>query len=101
MAHRDPEKERWIRRMDKLFPLDPDAPAGSAAVVRSGKPELIPDIPAEFLEQVATSPEHLEVLREAGFTPAYVVPLIARGRTLGALALAAAATFGRRRSEEH
>ena len=96
MVHRDPGKERWIREFDRAFPLDPDAPAGSPAVIRSGKPEVMEEIPAEMLESVAQSPRHLEVLNEAGFTSACVVPLIARGHTLGDIALATDATSGRR-----
>lgn len=96
MVHRDPAKERWIRELDKRFPLDPESEVGSPAVIRSGRPEVIEDIPDEFLVAAASSPEHLEVLREVGFTSACIVPLIARGRTLGDLALATDATSGRR-----
>ena len=96
MVHRDPARARWNHELDKRFPLDPDSPVGSPAVIRSGEPELIEDIPPEFLEAAATSPEHLEVLREAGFTSACIVPLIARGRTLGDVALATDAGSGRR-----
>ena len=99
MAHRDQEKERWVRAIDREFPLDPASPVGSPAVIRSGRPELLPEIPDALLEQAASSPEHLRALREAGFTSACIVPLVARGRVLGDIALATDAVSGRRLTE--
>jgi hypothetical protein len=100
MAHRDESKTSWMLELDRRFPLDPDSPVGSPAVIRTGEPELIEDIPDEFLVAAASSPEHLEILRELGFTSACIVPLIARGRTLGDVALATDATSGRRLSRD-
>ena len=100
MAHRDPEKEQWIRAIEQRFPLDPDSPVGSPAVIRSGEPEVLDDIPDEMLQAAAQSPEHLEVLRAAGFRSMCIVPLTARGRTLGDIALATDAASGRRLSAE-
>jgi PAS domain S-box-containing protein len=100
MLHRDPAKERWVREFDRRYPLDPDATVGSPAVIRTGRPEVMPDIPGEFLEIVAQDEEHLRLLREVGFTSALVVPLIARGRTLGDIALATDAASDRRLSAE-
>src|SRR5262249_28078092 len=41
----------------------------------------------EFLQQTARGPENLRVLRELGMASAIVVPMKARGRTLGAVML--------------
>ena len=90
MAHADPAKEALVREYDRRYPIDPDAPEGSAKVLRTGKPELMKDIPDEVLEVVAQDPEHLRILRDLGFRSAMVVPLRARGRILGCLALASA-----------
>jgi serine phosphatase RsbU (regulator of sigma subunit) len=89
-----------MRELDRRFPLDPDSPVGSPAVIRNGRPELIPEIPDEWLVQAATSDEHLRILRELGFTSAAIVPLIARGRVLGDIALATDAESGRRLTAE-
>ena len=96
MAHRDPSKHRWMLELDQRFPLDPDAPVGSPAVIRSGEPEVMEDLPDEFLVAAAQSPEHLQILRELGFASVCIVPLTARGRTLGDIALATERASGRR-----
>ena len=99
MAHSDPAKEELVREFDKRYPIDPDAPEGSAKVIRTGEPELIKDLPDEMLEAVAQDDEHLRFMRGLGFRSAMVVPLRARGHLLGDLALAAAES-GRRYDEE-
>jgi serine phosphatase RsbU (regulator of sigma subunit) len=94
-AHRDPSKTLAAREFDRRYPIDPAAPAGSAKVVRTGEPELIADISDEFLQQVAQDEEHLRLLRDIGFRSACVVPLVARGRILGDLAMATDGASGR------
>ena len=64
-----------------------DEPEGTARVVRTGEPVLYRRISAELLETTASDPGQLEVLRQLGMASAMVVPMKARGRTLGALML--------------
>jgi len=90
MAHTDLSKEALVREFSRRYPVDPDAAEGSAKVIRTGRPELMKEIPDEMLEAVAEDPEQLRILRELGFCSAMVVPLRARGRTLGAIALVSA-----------
>jgi PAS domain S-box-containing protein len=87
LAHRDPEKERWARELSERYAVNPDAAYGSAEVMRTGEPILMPDIPPALLEQAVTDDEHRRVLNAVGFRSACIVPLIARGRTLGTIAL--------------
>jgi PAS domain S-box-containing protein len=87
VVHRDPAKEVWARRSRDRHPPDPEEPEGSARVVRTGEPILYRSITDEFLAETAQGPENLEVLRELGTASAMVVPMKARGRTLGALML--------------
>lgn len=95
VAHPDPAKERIARELERRFPPDPDAPTGVPHVLRTGEPELVPDIPDELLEGAARSPEHLRLLRELELRSYIITPLTARGRTLGALTLVQAES-GRR-----
>jgi PAS domain S-box-containing protein len=90
VAHVDPEKVVWADELERSFPLDPDAPRGTAAVIRTGRSEFYPEISDELLRQAAIDEEHLEILRQVGFTSAMIVPLTSRDRTLGAIALASA-----------
>jgi PAS domain S-box-containing protein len=89
-THVDPEKIHWARRLSERYPPNPDAPSGSPNVIRTGKPELYSEIPDELLTQSAVDEEHLRLMRELGLKSAMVVPLIARGRILGALTLISA-----------
>jgi PAS domain S-box-containing protein len=95
IAHRDPDRERWARELAERYPLDPDAPYGSAKVIRTGEAELIPNVTDDLLAAAAVDAEQLEILHKVGFGSAMVVPMRARGRVLGDIALASAES-GRR-----
>ena len=99
MAHRDPSKHGFVAEYDRRYPLDPDAPAGSARVIRTGEAELMSDIPDEFLATVAQDDEQLRLLREVGFRSAMIVPLRGATGVIGDLALASAES-ARRYDEE-
>ena len=98
MAHADPEKIRWAYELNKRYPPDPTAPTGVYNVLRTGSPELYAEIPEAMLEAGARDAEHLKIIRELGIKSAIVVPLIAHGRTLGALTLISSES-GRRYGE--
>jgi PAS domain S-box-containing protein len=98
VAHADPARVEWARELSRRFPPDPRARTGTAAVVRTGQPELFPEITDEMLVASARDAEHLRIARELGLRSAMTVPLTARGRTLGALSLLSA-ELGRRYNE--
>ena len=56
--------------------------------MRSGKAKIYTDIPDSMLIALAQDAEHFKILQELGLASAMVVPLIARGRTLGAMTFA-------------
>lgn len=87
VSHRDEAKIKWARDLNKLYPPDYSAPGGVGKVIRSGKPELYPEITDEMLVSAARDAEHLAITRELQIRSALIVPMIARGRTLGALTL--------------
>ncbi len=64
---------------------DPNAPRGVAAVIRTGTPEFVPDLPADVSEAEHFQSEQLEIMRQLGVKSALVVPLVARDRILGAI----------------
>lgn len=91
VAHQDPAKIEWARELQERYPPDPDAPYGVPNVLRTGEPEFTPTIPDELLvEATAGDREFLAILRALGLRSLICVPLVARGRTLGALTLVAA-----------
>jgi PAS domain S-box-containing protein len=95
VAAADPELERVAAAMVERYPPRPDAPVGAAAAIRTGRSELIREIPDELLERAAVDEEQLAFLRRLGMCSGMTVPLRARGRTIGALTLVAAES-GRR-----
>lgn len=56
-------------------------------VVRSGTPILIAEVTEQMLIEAARDQEQLEFLREMQLQSGIVVPLLVRGRTLGAISL--------------
>ncbi len=54
-------------------------------VIRTARTQLIPEIPDELLRRFARDAAHLEGLRAFGLRSLLIVPLTARGRTLGAI----------------
>lgn len=87
VAHADPEKVTYVEQLQRRYPSDPDAGGGAIAVARSGKPVLLTDIPDELLTEAAVDDTHLQLIRAIGMRSAVVVPLVVRGRSLGALTL--------------
>jgi PAS domain S-box-containing protein len=88
-AHPDPAMERLAEELNERYPPDPEAPTGVPQVLRTGEPELVPEIPEGLLEAAAHDEQHLKIIRELQLRSYMVVPLIARGRTLGALTFVA------------
>jgi PAS domain S-box-containing protein len=89
-AHAGQAKLELLREINRRYPTGLDAAHSYALVVQTGEPELIPEITDTQLADVARDEEHLEMLRELGLKSTLCVPLIARGRTLGAITFATA-----------
>jgi len=98
VAHPDPEKERLARELEERYPTDPDAPVGLPRVLRTGEAELMTEIPESLLEESTRDEEHLRIVRELQLRSYMVVPLVSRGRTLGAISFVSAES-GRRYEE--
>jgi signal transduction histidine kinase len=64
-------------------------------VIRTGRSELYPVVDDAVLSRAIADPAQLRLARELGMTSAMIVPLSARGRTLGAITFIAAES-GRR-----
>jgi serine phosphatase RsbU (regulator of sigma subunit) len=86
-AHRDPsrraELERYVRSMVAVMTDQ----AGARVVTTTGRPMVMPVIDWEHVEQALPEPAVREALARLGAASGTVVPLVARGQTLGALGL--------------
>ncbi|MGE5608611.1 MAG: histidine kinase dimerization/phospho-acceptor domain-containing protein, partial [Bacillota bacterium] len=95
IAHKDPQKAQLAQELERLYPMNLDAPRGLPYVLRTGRSKLYPEVADRALQSIARDPRHLAMLRELGLTSAMIVPLIARGHALGGIRLAIAES-GRR-----
>jgi signal transduction histidine kinase len=97
VAHSRPEMVRLAHELLGRYPIDLDAPFGTGKVLRTGAPELNPDIPDAALVAVAQDDAHLAALRQIGFRSSLSVPLVdpGDGRAVAVLSLVSAES-GRR-----
>jgi serine phosphatase RsbU (regulator of sigma subunit) len=87
VAHLDPAKVAFVEELERRYPPDPDASGGAIEVARTRVAVVMSDVPDELLVASAQDETHLELLRAIGLRSAIVVPLLTRGRSLGALTL--------------
>jgi PAS domain S-box-containing protein len=85
--HRDADRMALAEELAALYPTDWTADRGTAGVLKTGIPLMIPRITDEMLAAGAQDPEHLALMRLLRFSAIIIVPLVARGRTLGVLTL--------------
>ncbi|MEO6418842.1 MAG: ATP-binding protein, partial [Polyangiaceae bacterium] len=85
VTHVDPAKVAMAESLGKRYPPDPNAITGVPNVLRTGRSELYTEIPQSLLAAGAVDAEHLRLILELRLESAMVVPLVARGRTLGAM----------------
>ncbi len=86
VAGADPEMAERLERIRRDKPLDPNGEHPVAQVLRLNQPLVWRDLKApEVIDKVSQGSEHLQLMEDAGYNSAAVVPLVARGRTLGAL----------------
>jgi serine phosphatase RsbU (regulator of sigma subunit) len=65
-----------------------DEPSDVSAVIDSGIAEIVPDVTPTMLEADFPDPERRSIVSELGLRSTMIVPLVARGRALGAITFA-------------
>jgi signal transduction histidine kinase len=86
-AHREPDKVPLVHELSRLRPPDLTSPGGISEVLRTGKPVFLPEVTDAMLPGIVRIPEQLGIARQLGVSAGLIVPLGARGRTLGAVSL--------------
>jgi PAS domain S-box-containing protein len=99
LAHEDPAMIEKAEQLRERYPPDPHSEQGVPRVLRTGRPELYAEIPEEMVRAAAVDEEHWRLISEFGMRSAMVVPMIAQGRTVGALSFVSGAS-GRRFDEQ-
>jgi PAS domain S-box-containing protein len=88
VAHAQPERQPSLESLVRSLQLTTNAEHGVGRVVRTGEPEFLPEIPDEVLQSAAPDQQTLEELRALDIGSAITLPLVSRGRTVGAVAIA-------------
>ncbi|WP_437536984.1 GAF domain-containing protein [Sorangium sp. So ce726] len=94
-AHKDPMKEPLLAELQRRYPPHWDSPHPATTVLRTGEPLLFPELSDERLRELAVNEEHLRFGRELEARSSIIVPLVARGQTVGVLSAVSSAP-GRR-----
>jgi PAS domain S-box-containing protein len=84
LAHVDPDRVAIAREFRRRRPPDIKSPTGIGHVIASGEPELIPELTEDMLAAIE-DPEVLQLVEDLQLHSVMIVPLRARGRTLGAM----------------
>ncbi len=87
VAHADAEREDELRQQFTNFHFDWNRPHPAIAALRSGKPQLVPNIDEQGLELFGSTPEQAELLKQFDFKSGICLPLLTRNTTIGTVAL--------------
>jgi signal transduction histidine kinase/ActR/RegA family two-component response regulator len=86
-AHADPAKQAAMATYLTSFPPDRHKRGPMISETDAGRSVFLPVVEDAQLVEFSQDEEHLAVLRELGVTSLIVAPLIARGRSIGALSM--------------
>jgi PAS domain S-box-containing protein len=86
VAHVDPEKVAIAQELRRQRPPGLSSPTGIGHVIATGRTEVVPEITEEMIAAI-DDPKFANLVRELRLRSALIVPLSARGRTLGAMTL--------------
>ncbi len=98
IAHGDEERKRIAAEYLRLYPLHLDSPRGVGAVIRTGRPFLLPGVPRWVYDRAAGDAARIELLRALDLRSIMIVPVETAGTRFGALSLVQAES-GRRFDE--
>ena len=98
-AHAEEEKEDLLERLKEHRRFGEGDPGNTAEVLRTGRSVLIPDLPDATSYERELEGEHLEIVNRLEPRSVMCVPLLARGKTRGAITLVSS-RLDRRYDEE-
>jgi signal transduction histidine kinase/CheY-like chemotaxis protein len=88
-AHINPEKDEMLADMLSKFPLDWDSNTATVRALRTGKPQLMEELPEPLLSSFTQTEEHRTMVDELSPHAVISVPLKIRDRTIGVVGLVA------------
>lgn len=84
----DPAKEELLHELQRRYPPNWTSRHPVSQVLRTGEPLIASTVPEPLLAEHTQDAEHLEMVRRLNLRSGIIVPLIARGHTLGAISFA-------------
>lgn len=85
IAHADPAMVEFARGLQERFPYEPGASTGIPQVIRTGQSEFVPQITEQMISEAPGTHEGRDIVRNLRLSSSIAVPLIKRGRVIGAL----------------
>lgn len=85
LAHKDPAKLTLGYELQRKYPPPADGTGGVRKVLGTGKPEMMSDVSDDMLVAASRDEDHLRLMRQVGIKSYMIVPLVARGHTLGSI----------------
>jgi PAS domain S-box-containing protein len=95
-AHKEHTRLALVHELQERYPPRLGDRSIPSRVLERATPELIADLSETVLQEAADNADHLRILCELQLVSGMYVPLQARGRTLGVLALMTTRDSGRR-----
>ena len=89
-THVDPEKVALVMELERRYPRNLRGDSGASRAIRTGEPQLLPEIPREMLVAAAVDQEHLALIDRLQLYSYMVVPFRAGGAPIGAIVFATA-----------
>ena len=86
LAHEDASKLEVAWELAGRYPEATNAAMGVTVAIGSGQPELVAKVPDSLLAAIAEDGEHLRLLQELGWKSHMILPMVAGGQVLGAIA---------------
>jgi signal transduction histidine kinase/DNA-binding response OmpR family regulator len=90
ICHPDPMQSQILSEIEREFPPSLHEDRIPAKVIRSGHSQLFSELTDQVLEQNCANAKHVEMAKKIGLRSSICVPLIARGRTFGAITVGSA-----------
>lgn len=87
VIHKDQKMTDYLFEFEKRFPTTEKNSSDLYTAIRTGNAQFVPVVTDETIRQGARSPEHLEAMQRLGLKSLMIIPICARGKTLGALSL--------------
>ncbi|MEA2470977.1 MAG: hypothetical protein QOE38_1976, partial [Thermoleophilaceae bacterium] len=84
-VHPNPQHEALLLELRRRYRAEKQGSEGTARVIATGEPELARDVSGQVAIELAEAEQ--ETYRRLGPRSYMIVPLVARGRTIGALTL--------------